>query len=155
MSIVIRLALANEWDKLIDIYRREGQKEELNLVSKHAKIEFPEIGTRRIIWFAEDNEVIVGSIQLILDSDQKNLANGTVRGMIHHIRVEKDFQNTGIGSSLNQILEAVARIRKLKELTLEVEKSNIKARQIYEHWGYNYLCDGKDATEIVMIKQLL
>lgn len=44
--------------------------------------------------------------------------------------------------------------RGLKILTLELEKANEKAKKIYEHWGYNYLRDGKDPSEIVMIKDL-
>jgi ribosomal protein S18 acetylase RimI-like enzyme len=152
MDLDIRPAQKHEWDKLVDIYRREGLTNEVVLVSKDARQEFAEIGARRLIWFAQVNNRVEGSIQLVLDSDQKILANGSDRAMIHHLRVSQAFQNSGIGSLLNQTIEAEAINRKIKTLTLEVEKKNTKATAIYKHWGYSYLCDGKNPTEIIMKK---
>lgn len=109
MRVLVRLARSGEWDKLVDIYRRKGQKEEIDLVTEHAQQEFPEIGTRRIIWFAEKNDTVIGAIQLLLDSFQKDLADGVYRGMIHHLRVSDPFQSSGIGSLLNRAVEDEAK----------------------------------------------
>ena len=154
MDIFIRQARPAEWDKLVDIYRRENIKSELELVAKHAQKEFPEIGTKRLIWFAEEGSLVIGAIQLVLKSEQVDLANGQTTAMIHHLRIAQDYQTTGIGSLLNKTVEQEARLRGIKTLTLEVEKINHKAREIYKHWGYRYFRAGKDPAEIVMIKSL-
>ncbi len=154
MIINIRLAKQNEWDKLVGIYKREGLEEQAILVERDAKKEFAEIGMSRIIWFAELDSVVVGAVQLVLNSTQQDLADNKEVAMIHHFRVSSDHQKQGIGTKLYSYLEKEAKNRGIKKLTLEVDKDNPYAQNIYKKWGYEYLREGRDPVEIVMIKNL-
>lgn len=155
MDILIRKAEIDEFDKLVDIYRREGLTDEVDLVNKHAAENFKEIGSNRIIWFAEINGQVIGAIQLVLNSPHKDMANGSTIAMIHHLRVSRNHQGNKIGSKLLNTLEEEAKKRNYKMITLEIEKTNYTAKSIYEHWGYKYIKDGTNPQEIIMMKELL
>lgn len=151
--MIIRKAKKGEWKKLVDIYKRESLKEDTTLVAKDSPTHFNEIGTNRVIWFALVDNQVVGSIQLALVNENTG-ANGKEIAMLHHLRVSKDKENQGIASRLNNVLEKEAKKRGFKLLVLEIEKTNSRAKQIYEHWGYKYLKEGNDPKEIVMIKKI-
>ncbi|PWU23044.1 hypothetical protein C5B42_04215 [Candidatus Cerribacteria bacterium 'Amazon FNV 2010 28 9'] len=147
-------AVPEDFGELVSIYEREGLVDEVSLVGKDARKEFAEIGTKRIIWLAKDEGITVGSIQLVLDSEKKDLANGMNRAMIHHLRVSYSHHGKRIGSKLYKTAEQKAKELGVKTLTLEVEKSNTKAKEIYEHWGFVYVGEGEDPNEVVMEKRL-
>ena len=149
MDITFRTALKHE---LINIYRNEGIDVNKDNLIRNIKSNFQDIGKNRIIWFSEVDDKIVGSVQLVLDGSDKNMANGRDIAMIHHLRVAKEFENKGIASKLSRVLEATAKEKNIKRLTLEVEKGNKKAKEIYKHWGYKFLRKGKDFKEIVLYK---
>jgi len=149
---LIRKAKPEEWQKVVDIYKRENLNKDVDLVERETKKEFPEIGTNRIIWFAEVNGLIIGVIQLVFL--QGDLANGKDSAMIHHLRVSKNFEGKGIGSQLIKTVEEEAVRRDIKILNLEVDRNNRRARMIYEHLGYNYSKDGTDPSEIILTKYL-
>ncbi len=151
--MIIRKAKKEEWQKLVDIYKREGLKEDTVLVAKNSPAHFNEIGTNRVIWFALVDNQVVGSIQLVLVNESAG-ANGKEVAMLHHLRVSKDKENQGIASRLNNVLEKEAKKGDFKFLVLEIEKTNLRAKHIYKHWGYKYLKEGNDPKEIVMIKKL-
>ncbi len=154
MKLIIRKAKIEEWNELVDIYKREKLEDDVKKVRQEAPKEFQEIGEKRIIWLAEVDGLVVGAIQLVLSSSQKDLADGKKIAMVHHIRVAEDFQGKGIGSKLTKVLEKEAKKRNIHRLTLEVEKSNPKAQKIYKHWGYRCLREGKDPKEIVMFREI-
>jgi ribosomal protein S18 acetylase RimI-like enzyme len=154
MNISIHLAKQNDWNQLVGIYKREGADDQVELVERDAKKEFLEIGTSRIIWFAEVDSEVVGAVQLVLNSTQQDLADNKEIAMVHHFRVSKNYQKKGIGKKLYEALEQEAKDRGIKKLTLEVDKDNPYAQDIYKNWGYEYLREGKDPIEIVMIKSL-
>lgn len=153
MDIKIRKAKPNEWEHVISIYREEGLDEDVNLVTQEVPKEFGEIAKNRVIYFAVSDKKVRGVIQLVFQ--QGDLADGVTTAMIHHLRVSKDFQGQGIGSMLIKKAEDEAKARKYTQITLEVEKTNIHAKKIYEHLGYQFFKDGNDPKEIVMIKKIL
>jgi ribosomal protein S18 acetylase RimI-like enzyme len=153
-GILIRNGRADEWQKLVGIYEREGLSEDVDLVSREALQYAHDIGADRLLWFAISDSVVVGTIQLILRSPQLDFADGTTTCLMHHLRVSKDFEGHGIGSRLIEKVEKEADKRGFARITLEVKKENEKAQQIYEHWGYRYLREGDDPREVVMIKYL-
>jgi GNAT superfamily N-acetyltransferase/predicted nucleotidyltransferase len=154
--ISLRLATISEWQKVVDIYSREGLPDEVELVSKELPMEFAEIGEgMRKIWLIEKDEAPIGTIQLVFMSNKKpELANGKDTAMIHHLRVSKEYENQGIASLLNKTVTDEAKKDGIKFITLEVEKMNDRARKIYEHWGYEYWKDGIDPNEIVLRKKV-
>lgn len=57
-------------------------------------------------------------------------------GHITNIAVHPEYRRNGIGARLVEQLIASARERGIKRMTLEVRKSNIAARNLYEKFGF-------------------
>lgn len=155
MSTTIRKALPHEASLLINIYAREGLLNSEKTVEEHVYFDFARIGIDRIIWFVEEEGNAIGSLQMVLDLPQKDLANGIDRAYFHHFRIAKEFQNKGYGSKIYKHVEEEARKMGIKVLTQEVEKTNNRAQEIYAHWGYKYLREGVNPIEVVFVKKLV
>lgn len=154
MKIIVRHALSEEWEKLIHLYSKEGYLEDASLVKRDGPFEFSQIGKERIIWFAEINNELVGAVQLVFIHPEKDLANGLDRALLHHLRVAYSHHGKGVASILFQELIKEAKKRGITSITLEVDPRNKSAHQVYSHWGFTYLRDGKETPQIIMIKQL-
>ena len=85
----------------------------------------------------------VGEGTLLLSPDcssiggRLNLANNKDIGNINALRVSKEFEGMGHMSKLIQHMEAYAREKGIKELTIGVEAKETRNIGIYLHWGYN------------------
>ena len=53
--------------------------------------------------------------------------------------VEPEFQSRGVGSAIFHHLEQVAREHDLRSIRLEVNKTNLRARSLYERLGYRVI----------------
>lgn len=153
MNVVICKALPNESQKLFAIYQQEGSKD-LEILKNIFIKEFKEIGTKRIIWFAEIDNKVIGAIQLIFIANDNPLLDSKTTVMLHHLRVTKEFEGKGIASLLYHKLEQEAQKLNFSRIILEVEKDNNNAQEIYTHWGYTFLQEGRISTEIIMCKKL-
>lgn len=154
MNIIVRSAKADEWEKLVNLYLKEGYLEDVPLVKRDGPYEFSQIGKERMIWFAEIDNEIVGAAQLVFTHREKDLANGLDRALLHHLRVAYSHHGKGIASALFNELLLEAKRRNIKVITLEVDPRNKSAHQVYSHWGFSYLRDGKEIPQVIMLKQI-
>lgn len=154
MTITVRQARVNEWEKLVKLYTKEGFLEDANLVKRDGPYEFSQIGNQRIIWFAEIGDEIVGAVQLVFTHPESDLANGSDRALLHHLRVAYSHHGKGVGSLLFKELVKKAQEKDIQSVTLEVDPRNKSAYQVYKHWGFTTLRDGKEKPQVIMIKQL-
>lgn len=72
--------------------------------------------------------------------------------------ITKDYQNQGFGSMILKFILELCELSNVSTLSLEVRKSNEKAKIVYQKFGFqsshirkNYYSDGEDA--IVMVKK--
>lgn len=151
MNTLIQQATASDWNKLFNIYERENLATEK--LKEHITFDFGRIGIDRFIWLVLFEGLTIGSIQLILDLTQKDLANGKEIAYLHHFRVARDFWGKGFGSKLYHFVEDYSKQKGIQILTLEVEKINLKAQEIYKRWGYEYLRESINPIEIAFVKK--
>jgi ribosomal protein S18 acetylase RimI-like enzyme len=70
------------------------------------------------------------------------------------IAVHPSMRGTGLGRSIMDFLEAMARMRGASSIRLRVHKDNAIARDMYARRGYRLTPDGQDESLIVGIKSL-
>ena len=63
---------------------------------------------------------------------------------LYALRVMEPFRGLGIGTRLIESVEALARSHGFRQIHLAVEKSNPRARQLYERLGFRAFCDRVD-----------
>ncbi|MGH7246410.1 MAG: GNAT family N-acetyltransferase [Candidatus Levyibacteriota bacterium] len=153
-NVSIIEAEAIDWEPLFTIYKDEDLPVDLEKAMAHVQWDFAQIGKDRKIWYAVIEGMRIGSLQLVFDHQQKDLANGKDTAYLHHFRIAKMHQGKGIGSLLVKHAEHEAKKHGFTIMTLEVEKLNSKAQQIYEHLGYAYFRESSNLVEIAMKKAL-
>lgn len=57
-------------------------------------------------------------------------------GQITNIAVHPDFRKMGVAGTLLETLIGICRTANIKDITLEVRKSNIAAQKLYEKYGF-------------------
>lgn len=139
-KFTIREATSNEFEKVVTIYEDEGSRKEARAVGKVVEKEFQEIESgKRIILFAEIDKKPVGTVQLVLESSNKEHADGKYIAHMHHLKTHKDFCRRGIGGILTREVEKIAKGKGFKRMTVGVDEDNPYAKRLYEKWGYRLL----------------
>lgn len=139
-KFTIREATSSEFGKVVAIYEDEGSKREARAVGKVIEKEFEEIESgKRIILFAEIDKKPVGTVQLVLESSNKEHADGKYVAHVHHLKTHKDFCRRGIGETLTRKVESIAKRKGFKRITVGVDEDNPYAKRLYEKWGYRLL----------------
>lgn len=112
-------------------------------------IELKQIDNRIFfLGFCKENSPF-GYVQLIIqnaDCDPE-LANGVELAHIHDLRIKKDLQGQGLGQGLVKYLEAYARLKGKKILTLGVDNWNSRAISFYKNLGYSEFKQQPGRTE--------
>jgi len=91
---------------------------------------------RRLMLVADLGSFPVGQVWLdITPSDYAYL---------YALRVMEPLQGLGIGRRLIESAEQLARHHSYRQVQLAVEKSNVRARQLYERLGYRPYCQRVD-----------
>uniref|UniRef100_A0A7C3YTY3 [Ribosomal protein bS18]-alanine N-acetyltransferase n=1 Tax=candidate division WOR-3 bacterium TaxID=2052148 RepID=A0A7C3YTY3_UNCW3 len=92
---------------------------------------------------AKRAEEVVGYIIILQVLDEFHLAN---------IAVKKEYRRQGIGSRLLAEMLKIAKANKIRNIFLEVRRSNLIAQRLYEKFGFHfsyvrkaYYEDGEDA----------
>ncbi|RIH86548.1 GNAT family N-acetyltransferase [Calidithermus roseus] len=90
---------------------------------------------QRVLWVAVLGEAMVGTVQLLFDHPDPDLADEH-SGYIQALEVRPAYRRLGIASALLQRVEWEARRRGLERITLMVEPDNAPALRLYRKWGY-------------------
>lgn len=92
---------------------------------------------KNVLWVADlPNEGIIGQVFIQLNSVRKDLADGFFSAYLYAFRIKPEFRNFGLGSRMFSIIETDLIKRKFREITLNVAKTNVGARRLYERLGF-------------------
>lgn len=152
MTIVIKKAGPQDVPLIVEVYRVDGELEAFPNLETDLHKEVTD--SKRIVWVATDGNKGVGTVALILDNWQKDLADGETIAMVKRLRVREDYRGQGVSRMLNDALEDEARKLGFQRLSIEVLESNTHAKNIYEHWGYEFLRLGYRVGELALTKSL-
>ena len=83
----------------------------------------------------DEDENVVGYCGVIMSIDEGDITN---------VSVKKEYQGKGIGYSLMQEIIKQAKNQNCSLLTLEVRKSNLPARKLYEKCGMELVGERKN-----------
>lgn len=151
-KVSIRFAKSDEYEAVANIYENEGLSQEAGVVRGVVEKEFQEIETgKRIVLFAEVGEMPIGTVQLILDGSDKEQADGINVAQIHHLKAHRGFCRRGIGKTLSQKIEEIAKQKGFKRMTVGVDEDNPYAKRLYEKWGYKLLKIEPGRTEKIKL----
>ena len=90
-------------------------------------------------------------------ASQTILADGKTTAYVTALRIRKAYEGNGCISQLMHYMEDYARNKGFKQLTIGVEASEVRTREIYQHWGYtNHILSEMDDGALVLFyaKQL-
>lgn len=79
------------------------------------------------------------------------LADGKEKAYVTALRIRKEFEGKGYVSGLMRYMEDRAWEMGFKQLSIGVEASETRNREIYRHWGYvRFLMEEEDCGESVL-----
>jgi ribosomal protein S18 acetylase RimI-like enzyme len=88
------------------------------------------------IFVAALNGQFIGTVQLVYNHEDPELANGTTRGYVEALEVSSAHRRQGLGVALMQHLEDAAQDQGFLSLALMVEPDNHAALELYKRIGY-------------------
>lgn len=92
---------------------------------------------KSIMWVADfPGEGIIGQVFIQYISIRPDLADGINRAYLYAFRIKPAYRNAGLGSRMNQVLEAHLLSKNFKEVSLIVAKENTAAIRLYTRLGY-------------------
>jgi ribosomal protein S18 acetylase RimI-like enzyme len=95
---------------------------------------------RVVMWVATtDENRMLGQLFVQLSSSQQDLADGYFRAYMFGFRVKPEFRCKGIGTLMLLQAEKDLVTRQFQRICLNVIKTNLRARQLYERHGYKVL----------------
>jgi len=157
MNLKIREARIGEYEKIVDLYKQEGPPRRIIKIRRDVKKDFEEMRKgKRLILFAEVDNKVVGTVQLIYELEDKELADGKSIANLHHLRVKEEFRNKGIATKLEKKLAEVAKKKGFKMITLSIghDQSYDFLKRIYEGWGYIFLKENPEENETCFYKEI-
>lgn len=90
-----------------------------------------------VLWLAElPGTGIIGQVFIQLICDRHELADGLYRAYLYSFRIKPAFRSAGLGARMLAVLEADLKRRRFTQLTLNVAKTNNRARKMYERHGF-------------------
>jgi acetyltransferase len=95
---------------------------------------FASLNSGLVLWIAEDNGNVMGSVQLVLCQKE----NGLHRAEVMKLLVLRAYRGRGIASQLMSELESFARSEGRTLLVLDTEAGSI-AETVYQHLGWTRL----------------
>lgn len=95
---------------------------------------------RTLMWIIETPQgEIIGQTFVMLNSSEKQAADGESRAYIFAFRVKNDWRNRGVGTYLMHFVENDCHQRGYAYLTLNVAKTNLDALRLYERLGFQVI----------------
>ena len=121
--------LSLEWDGAYQKYRRMYAR--LFKESQQGKV---------LMWLVEiPLQEIIGQVFVMLNSGERDAADGFTRAYIFAFRVKPHWRNRGVGSYLMTIVDRDLYEKGFRFVTLNVAKENPDARRLYERLGYKVI----------------
>lgn len=146
MGYICKIANIDEiiqrWDDLII----QNPDNESWKVWKQQTIEAFNNQTQIVYYGILDNKIISEATAVIsvVDENKNQLVNNKMAYLMA-FRTDSQYQNQGYFSKLYRYMENDLKKRHFSHLTIGVEPTEIKNKQIYNKWGFNTLI--KTATE--------
>jgi len=100
---------------------------------------------RSVVYIVELDGQPLASGVLVLQSDDRDLADGRRHALISNLIVDARHQGHGLGTRLLEFLEAEACRRGFDTVTIGVDQTNVRARNLYQRHGYASLKDKNEA----------
>lgn len=91
---------------------------------------------KRVLLVAEVDGWLVGQVFVQLVSSLGAYADGVSSGYLYAFRVRPEYRNRGIGGQLLSAAEAELRDRSYSRAVIAVAKTNTRARNLYERFGF-------------------
>lgn len=86
-----------------------------------------------------DDDKLIGEFHVKYDNEDKDFAEKGKRAYLFAFRVHKDYQGKGLGSYLLKTVIDELNANGYYELTVGVEDDNLRARYMYEKYGFIHL----------------
>ncbi len=83
-----------------------------------------------------EDDKLIGELHVKYDNEDKHFAEKGKRAYLFAFRVHKDYQGKGLGSCLLETVIDELSNNGYHELTVGVEDDNLRARYIYEKYGF-------------------
>ena len=83
-----------------------------------------------------DNDKLIGELHVKYENEDKDFAEKGKRAYLFAFRVHKDYQGKGFGSYLLETVIDELNANGYHELTVGVEDDNLRARYMYEKYGF-------------------
>ncbi len=135
-GVTIRPALPEEEGAVVVLRRASGWSSDSVPQQFRAMAE-----RRRVIWIAECDGYLVGTITVEWFADDRQLADGRTTAHISNLVVHSRYRRRGIGRGLMGAVERAAYDGGYAVMTIGVDDGNTYARRLYERRGYVYLKD--------------
>jgi ribosomal protein S18 acetylase RimI-like enzyme len=100
------------------------------------------------------NEMIVGGGSIVWDNGDINRTSPFKRAYLSYLVVEEKFRNQGIGTKLIDYMSKYVIESGVTEITIYVEKSNPRAKELYLRKGFKEIVLEK-ADRTLLLKRLL
>jgi ribosomal protein S18 acetylase RimI-like enzyme len=84
---------------------------------------------------------MVGQVFIQWNSSNPRFADGSLRGYLYALRVKPAFRGRGLGTRILQAAEAALLRRGMTTASIGVEKTNLRARALYERQGYHIIAE--------------
>jgi ribosomal protein S18 acetylase RimI-like enzyme len=84
---------------------------------------------------------VVGQVFIQWNSSDIRYADGRRRGYLYALRVKPDYRERGLGTRLLRAAEEILLRRGMRTASIGVEKSNPRARALYERYGFRVVAD--------------
>ncbi len=86
-----------------------------------------------------DDNKLIGELHVKYDNEDKDFAEKEKRAYLFALRVHKDYQGKGLGSYLLETVIDELNANGYHEFTVGVEDDNLRARYMYEKYGFIHL----------------
>jgi ribosomal protein S18 acetylase RimI-like enzyme len=98
------------------------------------------LGGNTLIWVAENaNKEVIGQVFILLLSRQHELADGVFQAYLFSFRIKPPYRDQGLGGFMLEMIEGFLRERGFRFLRLNVARTNLLARRMYEKHGYRMI----------------
>ena len=154
--MIIRELKKEDQDFVVFLYKNEDE-EQFRRQQEEIPNKFQEVTERkRLILIAEDNDKIVGSVQLKFLHSNPELANGKDIVHIESLIVAPEYRKQGIGKALMQRAEQEARKLNFSKTTMGIKHGPTYSflLSFYQKLGYAVLREKEDGTATVLVKNL-